>query len=214
MNLLYIGFDIDRGHADGKDGLEGFYEIMRNLAEKTPNRLPSYLRDLPNNFPFYVETPSGGLHLLFKYTGICKTANITHGDHRLEVKYLNSGLSLGKKKNGAYILKGDPINTPELPPFLIELVNPRAKPKTGSQKVMFGSQGKQSLKKILERVLSKSTGNNDAQMKFAWRAAYFGHTVEDVLTFVKSRQDVFGNDTDTETVVRHAWNSNKERASI
>jgi hypothetical protein len=75
----YIGMDIDVNHADGADGLTGFYEIMLNLAGKNPDRLPHYLRDLPNNFPCYIESPSGGLHLLFKYSGPCTIANLICG---------------------------------------------------------------------------------------------------------------------------------------
>ena len=208
----YIGFDIDRGHADSRDGLAGFYEIMLNLAGKKPDRLPHYLRDLPNNFPCYTETPSGGLHLPFKYSGPCKTANLTYENHKLEVKYMNSCLSLGEKENGVYVLHGDPLDVPELPLFLIDLINPQQKPKYKRKLTMNQRLVKHSLDCILARVLEVSTGNNEVQMKFAWRAAFFGHTLDEVLSFVKSNTDVFGNGSDTEVVITHAWYSNTERA--
>jgi hypothetical protein len=129
--------------------------------------------------------------------------------HKLEIKYLNSGLSLGEKQNGAYVLRGDPQDTPELPPFLVALINPQPKPEPQRQK--YQGKSKPSFEKILDKVLISSAGHNDVQKKFAWRAAYFNYGLEDVLRFVKSRTDVFGNDTDTEAVIRHAWNSNKER---
>ena len=208
----FIGFDIDRGHADGKDGLADFYELMQSLAEKPIERLPRYLRDLPHNFPCYIETPTGGgLHLLFKYTGPCKISSLIHEKHKLEIKHFSNGLSLGEKQNGQYVLRGDPLDVPELPPFIVELINPKPKPVT--QPVILPKIGKRNLEKILDRVLVDSVGNNDRQKKFAWRAAYFGYGLEDVLTFVKSRPDVFGNDSDTETVINHAWRSNTARAA-
>ena len=207
----FIGFDIDRGHADERDGLADFYNIMQNLAGKPTDRLPRYLRNLPDSFPCYAETPSGGFHLLFKYDGQCKTSNLVHKDHKLEIKHFSSGLSLGEKQNGQYVLRGNPMYAPELPPFFVELINPKLKPV--SQPVIFPKRGKRSINQILDKVLMDSAGNNDRQKKFAWRAAYFGYELEEVLTFVKSRPDTFGNDTDTESVINHAWRSNTARAA-
>jgi len=125
----FVGFDIDRNHADGRDGLIGFYEVMRGLTGKTLDRLPCYLRDIPHNLPCFIESPSGGYHPLFKRSGQCKAANLKYGEHNLEIKYLNGGLSLGEKQNGAYILRGTPKDAPELPPFLAELINHSQNPR-------------------------------------------------------------------------------------
>jgi hypothetical protein len=210
----FIGFDIDCGHADGRDGLLGFYEIMLNLGGKIPERLPCSLRDLPNNFPCYVETPSGGWHLLFKYSGPCKTANLIYENHKLEVKYLKSGLFLGRKPNKAYVLCGNPKNAPELPRFLMELINPQPKPKLKPKLAVNKRREMPNLEKILDGVLAASNGNNERQMKFAWKAAYFHHELEEVLSFVMSRPDVFGNGSDTEIVVNYSWRGNTARATF
>jgi hypothetical protein len=210
----YIGIDIDRGHIDGRDGLAGFYNIMEALAGKKPDRLPRFLRDLPNNFRCYVDTPSGGLHLLFRYTGQCKKAEIVHGEgkeNKIEIKYLNSTLSLGEKQNGPYTLVGDPLDAPDLPVFFAELINP--KPLPAPQPIPYRGKEKPGLEKILDRVVREASSHNDTQKKFAWRAAYFGYGFEETLSFVKSRPDAFGEDTDTETVVRHAWGANTGRAT-
>jgi hypothetical protein len=74
-------------------------------------------------------------------------------------------------------------------------------------------EGKPDFEKILDKVLAVSSGHNDAQKRFAWRAAYFGYKLDEVLYYVKARPDVFGNDADTEIVINHAWSSNKERAA-
>lgn len=202
-----IGIDIDRGHADGKDGLTGFYEIMTHLAGKSPERLPSYLRSLPDNFPCYVQTPSGGFHLLFKYTGPCKTANLKYGDNNLEIKYMNTSLSLGEKSNGVYVLRGSLSDAPELPAFLIRLIDPKQQTQPAAHQYK-----KPSLEKICDKVLTESSGNNDRQKKFAWRAAYFNFELDEVMRFVKLHPDAFGNGSDTETVVDYAWRKNKTRA--
>jgi hypothetical protein len=207
----FIGLDIDIGHADGKDGLQGFYRVMETLAGKPAERLPSYLRDLPRNFPCYAKTPRGGLHLLFKYSGGCKTANLNTGEYGIEIKYLNSGLSLGEKAEGIYTLYGDPTDAPDLPPFLVELINPqpKAQPRVTAYRQ---HNNKPSLEKILDKVLTLSGGHNSRQKDFAWRCAYFGYSLEETLELVKSRPDVFGDDSDTDTVIRHAWTANTVRA--
>jgi hypothetical protein len=210
----HIGFDIDVGHADGRDGLKGFYNIVEALAGKKPERLPRFLRDLPHNFPCYAETPSGGLHLLFRYTGQCKKAEIVHGagkENKIEIKYLSSCLSLGEKQNGPYTLVGDPLDAPDLPLFLAELINPRPAPVTAMPAYRY--RGNPGLEKILDKVAREASGHNDAQKKFAWRTAYFGYGFEETLAFVQSRPDVFGTDPDSETVVRHAWSANTRRAT-
>jgi len=207
----FVGLDIDCGHADGRDGIADFYKVLEGLSEKTKDRLPSFLKDVPYNFPCYVETPSGGYHLLLKYGGQCKLANLVFEGAKIEVKCMNSMLSLGEKQNGIYTLRGNLANAPEMPRFLAELINPPPKPEPGPVTHRRGQ--KLDLEKIAERIIADSAGNNDRQKKFAWRAAYFGYGLNDVLSFVKLRTDIFGNDTDTETVINHAWHSNTARAS-
>jgi hypothetical protein len=209
--LNLVGLDIDCGHADGRDGIEDFYRVIEGLAGKTKNRLPGYFRNIPDSFPCYAETPSGGFHLLLRYSGKCKTANLVYEGAKIEVKYLNSMLSLGEKQNGVYVLRGKPDDAPEMPRFFAELINPPPKPKPAP--VTYYGKQRLNLEKILDKILIDSAGNNDRQKKFAWRAAYFGYGIEEVLSFVKSRPDIFGSGADTETVVNHAWRSNTSRAS-
>jgi hypothetical protein len=207
----FIGLDIDIGHADGKDGLQGFYRVMEILAGKPAGRLPSYLGELPRNFPCYTKTPRGGLHLLFKYGGECKAANLNAGEHCVELKYLNSGLSVGEKSEGSYVLYGDPADAPDLPPFLATLLNPQPKPAPRPQ---FRRGTKPGLENIVQKIWEKNGDrHNQNQKDFAWRCAYFGYGLEETLEFVKSRPDIFGDGRDTETVIRHAWNANTARVA-
>jgi len=207
----FVGLDIDCGHADGADGIADFYKVIEGLACKNKDRLPSYLKDIPHSFPCYVESPSGGCHLFLKYSGDCKISNLVFEGAKIEIKYMNSMLSLGEKQNGVYILRGSPDNAPEMPRFFAELINPQPKPKPAPTACY--SRQTQSLEKLLDKVLRDAAGNNDRQKKFAWRAAYFGYGIDEVLSFVKSRSDVFGSDADTESVVNHAWRANTGRAT-
>jgi hypothetical protein len=205
----FIGLDIDIGHAGGKDGLRGFYRVMETLAGKPTERLPSFLRDLPHNFPCYTRTPRGGLHLLFKYAGICKTANLNSGENGVEVKHLNSCLSLGEKAEGIYILCGDPADAPGLPPFLAGLLNPHPEPQP-----QFRRGTKPGLESVARKIREKNGDrHNQNQKDFAWRCAYFGYGLAETLEFVKGRPDIFGDGLDTEAVIRHAWRANTARAA-
>jgi hypothetical protein len=207
----YIGLDIDVNHRDGKDGLHGFYNVLECLAGKTADRLPSFLRDMPHNLPCYTKTPRSGLHILFKYSGACKVSNLTHGDSNLEVKYSASGLSLGEKTEGAYVLHGDPADAPDLPLFLAALINPQPKP---SPQPRYRPGTKPGLENIMLKIQEKNGDrHNQNQKDFAWRAAYFDYGLEEVLDFVKNHPDVFGNDPDTAVVVRHAWRANTARVT-
>jgi hypothetical protein len=58
----FLVLDIDR--KPGKlDGLVTFYRIFPKQT------LPTELQNLPQSFPCYTQTPSGGFHLYFKYEG-------------------------------------------------------------------------------------------------------------------------------------------------
>jgi hypothetical protein len=204
------GLDIDRNHADGRDGIADFYKVIEKLAGKTKDRMPRYFKNIPESFPCYTETPSGGLHILLKFNGQCKIANLVYEGAKIEIKHLSSMLSLGRKENGVYVFRGDLADAPEMPRFLAELISPPPKQRP-SPKANYGEK-RVNLEKILDKVLTDSAGHNDRQKKFAWRAAFFGYGIEEVLSFVKSRPDVFGKGADTETVINHSWRSSKQRA--
>jgi hypothetical protein len=58
----FLALDIDR--KPGKpDGLEAFYRMFPRET------LPAEHQNLPDSFPCYVQTPSGGFHLYFRYEG-------------------------------------------------------------------------------------------------------------------------------------------------
>lgn len=102
-------FDIDR--KKGKDGLLELYRLFETSA------MPSYLVDA-ESFPAVTVTPSGGLHLYFKYTGEkYKSGEIAEG---LEAVHYNHLLTApgSRKESGEYTFYGDLNQAPQLPPVL------------------------------------------------------------------------------------------------
>jgi hypothetical protein len=118
---------------------------------------------------------------------------------------------LGEKAEGPYILCGDPADAPDLPPFLVELINPQPKPALRPQ---YQRGTKPGLESIARKIQEKNGDrHNQNQKDFAWRCAYFGYGFEETLEFVKANPNIFGTGADMETVIRHAWNANTARVA-
>jgi hypothetical protein len=102
----FLAVDIDR--KPGKpDGLETFYKIFPRET------LPAELRGLPDSFPCYVQTPSGGFHLYFRYEGPeLKLRELAPGVEIKEWQITAPGSR--RENNGEYILHGELNNAPRL----------------------------------------------------------------------------------------------------
>lgn len=119
----FLCLDIDKGHASGKDGITAFYELFdREL-------LPETLKDIEGgSFPCYTKTPSGGLHLFFRYNG----PPVKNGELELapgvEAKHGSPGLNApGSAKQGKpYTLHGELENAPRLYPIIKKLLKEKA----------------------------------------------------------------------------------------
>jgi hypothetical protein len=101
----YLAVDIDR--KPGKpDGLETFYRIFPRET------LPAELHNLPQSFPCYVLTPSGGFHLYFRYDGPdVKLRELGPG---VEIKECQITAPGSHKENGDYVLHGGLNEAPPL----------------------------------------------------------------------------------------------------
>ena len=141
----FLCFDIDR--KNGKDGLLELYRIF-NTAELA---MPSYLVDV-ETFPSLTVTPSGGLHLYFRYAGESRyrSTEIAPG---LEAVHYNHLLTVpgSRKEEGEYQFYGDLRQAPELPPVMQQFLAERAEPEKVSRPVWTYNQkthGKLSLEEI------------------------------------------------------------------
>jgi hypothetical protein len=115
----FLVLDIDRNHKDGGDGLVALYKHLENIG-KPRAMLPTFMRDIDRErFPFYTQTPSGGMHLYFKYTGHYITGSLAPN---VEVKNLQ--VSAGWKAGKPYILHGNIEDAPLLPAFILEKITP------------------------------------------------------------------------------------------
>jgi hypothetical protein len=115
----FLVLDIDCNHRSGGDGLENLYRHLESIG-KPRALLPAFMRDIDHGrFPFHVQTPSGGLHLYFKYTGRYITGSLAP-----DVELKNLQVSAGWKEGKPYILSGNIEDAPLLPAFILEKIMP------------------------------------------------------------------------------------------
>jgi hypothetical protein len=113
INGRFLAVDIDR--KPGKaDGLETFYKLFPRET------LPAELQELPGSFPCYVQTPSGGFHLYFRYEGQeLKLRELALG---VEIKEWQITCPGSRRENGDYVLHGELSNAPPLYGLLIDAI--------------------------------------------------------------------------------------------
>lgn len=108
--------DIDR--KGGKDGLRALRKVFLDAGLV----LPGYLEDV-ETFPARTVSPSGGLHLHFRYRGTrrYRSGEIAPG---LEAVHYNHLLTApGSQKDGRpYVFYGSLDDAPEAPPVLLRLL--------------------------------------------------------------------------------------------
>jgi hypothetical protein len=119
----FLCLDIDRNHKDGKDGIAELYAHLETIGEPR-ELLPACLKDIDRgSFPFFTETPSGGLHLWFKYAGPYVTGTLAP-DVELKNLQVSAGWKEHNGKPAPYILHGDIEAAPVLPAFILAKITP------------------------------------------------------------------------------------------
>jgi hypothetical protein len=206
--------DIDR--KNGKDGIQEFYSFCER-AGKPRHLLPAIFRDLPQSFPCYVSTPSGGYHLYFKYTGGKVQKKLLAPDTpAVEIKQGAPGLTVpGSYKGGRpYVLHGDIDAAPPLPAFILEsLVPPKPqapayRPATDVKK----EWGRPSWDKIKEWTETDGnfSGRNDKAFSYAVHARNHGWTERDTLDQLRGEPSLDGlPETEIITAARSAYSKGK-----
>jgi hypothetical protein len=141
-NCGLVCIDIDRGHSDGADGVEGLYKWFEEAGITMP-QLPTYLQNL-DRYPCHIKSPSGGLHLYFKVS-IPKTRAILDELERtgklkknlaagVEVFYGQPFTAAGSSKgNGSYLLVGNIGASEELPGMVLKRLQKENKPQPAPQ---------------------------------------------------------------------------------
>ena len=216
INGRFLAVDIDR--KPGKvDGLEIFYRLFPRET------LPAELRGLPESFPCYTLTPSVGFHLYFRYEGPeLKLRELAPGIEIKEWQITCPGSR--RENNGEYILHGELDKAPPLYGLIIDAIEEakrkkeqakaeRSKPRTkaAADRPMRFTQPRIALDDLADEATAAHAGNHDRQVSFAGKACRCKFSGAETLAYVKSRADIFGNDTDTENTVLSVFHDNGGR---
>jgi hypothetical protein len=211
----FLAIDIDR--KPGKpDGLELFYQIFPREI------LPIEFQNLPGSFPCYVQTPTGGFHLYFRYEGpAVKLRELAQG---IEIKEWQITCPGSRRENGEYVLHGELDNAPPLYGLIIDAIEEakrkkeQAKAERSKRRTKAAPDCPVQYKKswitlddLANEAVAANAGNHDRQVCFAGKACRCEFSGADALAYVKSRTDVFGNGADTENTILSVYRDNGGR---
>jgi hypothetical protein len=204
--------DIDR-HPGKADGLETFYKLW------PPEILPAELQDISGgSFPCYVQTPSGGFHLYFRYEGPeLKLRELAPG---VEIKEWQVTAPGSRRESGDYILHGEFADTPPLYGLIIDRIEEvkrkkerekaeRSKPRTravADRPMRYTPRI--TLDDLAGEAAAACAGHHDRQVTFAGKAFRCKFSGAETLAYVKANPNIFGNDTDTENTILSVFRDN------
>jgi len=191
--------DLDRGHVNEADGISSLYDKLRREAVA----LPYYLADLEaGTFPVYTLTPSGGMHLYFRYLGGRRFIHKTIAPG-VEVFHFGNLLTVpGSLKAGKpYIMIGELDDAPALPGFLEQIIIQAHAPAARQEpRPYFGAKSRErerpSLERLAEWALTDGSyeGRNRLAFEVARRASRpdYKYTAQEVADFLATFQPVAG----------------------
>lgn len=193
-----IVLDIDR--KNDKDGLRELYGLF------TEAPAPDYLLH-PETHPAYTETPSGGLHLYFKYEGTTqyRSGEIAPGLEVVHTRHLIT--APGSKKDGRpYVFYGDLNEAPAIPFTLRRHFTkyeeaPADVHRFSWEQRDFSNTPLGTMADTIERQGNYS-GRNDFVYELAHWAAKTNTTAEEVIAFCRERFPDFPESEITYTVRR------------
>jgi hypothetical protein len=200
-NAGLVCIDIDRGHADGIDGLAEFYRMFERDDVYRPG-LPKALQDIEHSsFPVYTSTPSGGFHLYFRY---CKTETFKHSSiaPNVEVFHISTCLTApgSYKAEKPYILHGSFDNIPELYPMLERKLSQQSKKQQPIFSPLPDRQKREvpSLNQLAEWTEQDGvySGRNELCFQIARRAARatYTYTENEVIAFLQGYYATSGHE--------------------
>jgi hypothetical protein len=194
----FLVLDIDRNHKDGEDGLANLYRHLESIG-KPRALLPAYMQDIDKGlFPFYTATPSGGMHLFFRYNGPYIVGSLAPA-----VDLKNLQVSAGWKvssqtgKPAPYVLHGEIENAPLLPAFILEKITPpQAEPPayrpSWEEKKVYGRPTWELVKEWTDKDNRGGGGRNNLAYSLALHAANHGWPQADTLTALENEPSIDG----------------------
>jgi len=209
----FLVLDVDR--KPGKpDGRGAFYKMFPRET------LPAEFQNLPESFPCYTRTPSGGFHLYFKYEGPeLKLRELVPG---VEIKERQITCPGSRRDDGGeYVLYGEPDKAPPLPGFIVGAVEEtkrkkerakaerlNARVKAAADRPVRFAYPRVTLDDLALEAAGDCSGHHDRQVSFAGKAFRCGYTAADALRYVKSNHAIFGGGADTENTVLSVYRDN------
>jgi hypothetical protein len=208
----FLAVDIDR--KPGKpDGLATFYKLFPRET------MPEALRDIPESFPYYVTTPSGGFHLYFKYDG--PELKLRELAAAIEIKEWQITAPGSEKETGPYVLHGEIADAPPLYGVILECIEDvkrrreRAARQTGRRHIRAVAdrpvrfdRPRITLDDLADEAASAYAGHHDRQVSFAGRACRCKFSGAEALAYVEAHSDIFGNGSDTGNTVLSVFRDN------
>jgi hypothetical protein len=182
--------------------------------------MPRAFRDIAGgSFPWYVQTPSGGFHLYFRYSGDeLKIRELAPG---VEVKEWQITAPGSEKETGPYVLHGELADAPPLYGAILERIE-ETKRKQERQKaerlghtraaadrpMRYTPMPRTTLDDLTDEAAAAHAGHHDRQVSFAGRACRCKFSGAEALAHVKANPGIFGNDADTENTVLSVFRDN------
>ena len=107
-------------HGQGVDGISAFQNLIARKKSRLTEKQRKMFEDFPENFPCYVKTPSGGLHLYFRYFSDTRLKKTLEGTN-IECKHRSLVTAAGSiRGNRRYNMCGNLRNIPNFPDALWE----------------------------------------------------------------------------------------------
>ena len=214
----FLIIDIDRGHADGIDGLELFYRFFE-IVGKTRETMPSTMNNIEGgSFPCYVSTPSGGFHLYFKYSGAARLKQ-NLDSKGIDILYTKAATAAGSaKENGAYILHGNLDEAPQLYSFIEKrIIQPPPAPiQTNQYRNNKKYEGDTTWDKIIMFVAQDgygTGGRNERAFSLAFKAATHNWTLSNTISALMSEPSLDGlSQSEIETAAQSAYRRTEKAA--
>lgn len=155
-------------HGQGVDGISAFKDLISRKKSKLTEKQRKMFEDFPENFPCYVKTPSGGLHLYFRYFSATRLKKSLEGTN-IECKHRSLVTAAGSiRGNRHYQIFGKLTNIPNFPDAIWEefYISDEKENRIKTPDEIFESA-------VRTAQLKGYAGNNDLIFYVAGRFAYF-----------------------------------------
>lgn len=153
-------------HGQGVDGISAFKDLVARKKGTLTDTQRKMFEDFPENFPCYVKTPSGGIHLYFQLHNDIKLKKAIEGTN-IECKYRSLVTAAGSiRGNRHYQMFGKLANAPFFPQAILKEFLEKEESRIKTPDEIFESA-------VRTAQLKGYAGNNELFFYVAGRFAWF-----------------------------------------